>query len=211
LAGQAPSLQRVEIDGIPEPDAEAAGAIESCGFRQSRLACLMSIDLASASAPTPLPAEVVPDVWPEEPAALHAVGQLNHEVFLDHDGEYAWSAEEFVHFVTSVPLVRPELSVLVSHDGQPVGLTLAIDEPTDPTGGTIYIASVAVSRAWRGQGIARHLLLETFRRAAAAGMRRATLNVQLGNRTGADRLYESVGMVSSDRELGFTRDLGNPR
>jgi len=75
-----------------------------------------------------------------------------------------------------------------------VGLALNFARADDETCG--YVGVLGVVRRARGQGLATALLLESFRRFSEVGWRRAKLHVQVGNRTGADRLYRSVGMSS---------------
>lgn len=58
----------------------------------------------------------------------------------------------------------------------------------------MLILDLAVHPACRGRGFARFLLRVALRRAAAAGARRALLEVRAGN-LGARRLYESLGFA----------------
>jgi mycothiol synthase len=60
--------------------------------------------------------------------------------------------------------------------------------------GSGWVDDVGVRRPWRGRGIARVLLLTSFAELAARGLPSVALNVDSENRTGATRLYESVGM-----------------
>jgi ribosomal protein S18 acetylase RimI-like enzyme len=69
-----------------------------------------------------------------------------------------------------------------------------------------YVDYVAVAHDWRGRGLGRALLQESFRRFAAEGMVRAALWVNGANESAA-RLYRAVGMdvaFSADR---FTKCL----
>jgi ribosomal protein S18 acetylase RimI-like enzyme len=64
-----------------------------------------------------------------------------------------------------------------------------------------YVDYIAVASEWRGRGLGRALLQESFRRFAAEGMHRAVLWVN-GRNESATRLYRAVGMevvFSADR------------
>ncbi|WP_374968188.1 GNAT family N-acetyltransferase [Terrabacter sp. BE26] len=87
---------------------------------------------------------------------------------------------------------------------------LALDEATDTVVGAAlncayeqdwlatgtregYTDQLGVARTHRGRGVARALLTESMHRFAAAGMNAAALGVDADNRSGAVRLYESLG------------------
>jgi mycothiol synthase len=89
--------------------------------------------------------------------------------------------------------LAPELST-VAGDMAAVALCQRLD-------GEGYVDYVAVAREWRGRGLGRALLEESFARFAADGLRRAILWVN-GRNESATRLYRSVGMeeaFSADR------------
>lgn len=87
--------------------------------------------------------------------------------------------------------------LLAEEDGRPVGICLtrinenqgAREDTREPCVDLLY-----VREAYRRRGIARRLLEETQRRAAAMGLSTLTLFVE-GYNTGAQRLYESFGMT----------------
>jgi ribosomal protein S18 acetylase RimI-like enzyme len=68
-----------------------------------------------------------------------------------------------------------------------------------------YVDALAVEADWRRHGVARQLLVEADRRAAAAGLAGIALDTGLEN-TGARALYEDVGF-----ELEETRQAGDVR
>ncbi|MFZ0322764.1 MAG: GNAT family N-acetyltransferase [Actinomycetes bacterium] len=93
-----------------------------------------------------------------------------------------------------MPTVRPDLSLLAVDDVGAVGLALnSVKIDKEPCG---YVGTLGVVRRARGQGLGKALLHESFRRFRATGWHQAKLHVQVGNRTGADRLYRRVGMSS---------------
>lgn len=74
-----------------------------------------------------------------------------------------------------------------------------------------YIAHLAVSPAFRKQGIARALLAEAENMAARAGLHKISLLVEIGN-TPAITLYQAVGykMISTIRTPGLEKRFHSP-
>jgi ribosomal protein S18 acetylase RimI-like enzyme len=130
---------------------------------------------------------------------VDAVAALEAEAFADHDGELTLSRSQLEHLLRSDPHYLPQLQLLAVPSGwtgttdDAIGVCLASEfvGGDRPSG---YISTLGVRRRWRGLGIGRALLLTEFAAFAALGWRSAHLHVQLGNRTGADRLYSSLGM-----------------
>jgi ribosomal protein S18 acetylase RimI-like enzyme len=57
----------------------------------------------------------------------------------------------------------------------------------------VYVAGVAVRRAWRRRGLARALLAGSLVASREAGFTSASLGVDTDSPTGATALYESLG------------------
>lgn len=89
----------------------------------------------------------------------------------------------------------PEDFLLAERDGALVGAAFVLDDPEET-----WVHQLAVVREQRGQGIARALLQETFRRAHRRG--RPSTGLSTDSRTGALTLYEKIGMRV---RLSFTR------
>jgi ribosomal protein S18 acetylase RimI-like enzyme len=135
--------------------------------------------------------------WPEgivvrtfrrgrDEAAVHAAMQ---EAFLDHWHPDVTDLDEWKTLRFGRPDLDPGLW-WVAWDGADVaGGLLAI--PT-PLGG--YIDELAVCRGWRGRGLGRALLLQSFAELRRRGLPVAYLGVDTLNPTGAMHLYGSVGM-----------------
>jgi mycothiol synthase len=92
-----------------------------------------------------------------------------------------WEAEWF----------RPDLS-LVAEAGDQI-VAVCINGPRFDDG---YVEDIGVLPGWRGRGIAEALLRRSFSIFKELGFKRASLNVDSDNSTGAMRLYERVGMRS---------------
>ena len=100
--------------------------------------------------------------------------------------------------------VVPELVPLVIDGDRIVGVALNYDYGTDAdTEG--WTQQLAVDRAYRGQGLGRALLQESFRRFHEVGYRHAGLSTD--SRTGSLGLYEHVGMHVRSSFTRFTKQL----
>jgi len=112
----------------------------------------------------------------------------------------AWGAEAIRWELANSDVAR--LYSLRAADGRVVAYCacwMLLDE--------LHINSLAVDERWRRRGLARRLLVEVFREAAAAGARSATLEVRQSNQA-ARSLYEGLGFVVE----GVRRDYyQNPR
>ncbi len=182
----------LEAEGVPREDDVVRTALAARGFHMARETaemCRPLTDLPAVIWPSGVSAEVL---RVDDLDQLTAAAEVSREGFADHDGDYVLPVEDFVHMVRSMPSARADLSLLASDGSGPVGLALSFSSlDTEPTG---YVGTLAVVRRARGRGVARALLAESFHRFADQGWEAAKLHVQLGNRTGADRLYRSVGM-----------------
>ncbi|HUW15517.1 MAG TPA: GNAT family N-acetyltransferase [Actinomycetes bacterium] len=200
----------VDADGVAEEDSLMAEVLGERGFAAVRRICEMTINLADApaeeSAP-PLPDGVILGALPADDAGLAQVAEVNGQAFADHDGDFGMTTEDFVHFVRHTPSLRTDLSMVAVQDDRPVGLAVCMTDLADPERRTGYVGIVAVVREARSRGLARALLTESFRRFRAEGWDRARLHVQVGNRTGADRLYRSVGMRPGKVDVSWSRPL----
>jgi mycothiol synthase len=70
-----------------------------------------------------------------------------------------------------------------------------------------YVANLGVLPSHRGRGLARHLLTNAFAEYARRGMETVALHVDADSLTGATRLYRSVGMGESQREVDYELEL----
>jgi GNAT superfamily N-acetyltransferase len=98
--------------------------------------------------------------------------------------------------------VVPALVPLVVDGDRIVGIALNYRYEGDDEGWT---QQLAVDAAYRGRGLGRALLQETFRRFHAVGLRRSGLSTD--SRTGALGLYEHVGMRVRSSYTRYTKRL----
>jgi ribosomal protein S18 acetylase RimI-like enzyme len=85
---------------------------------------------------------------------------------------------------------------------------IAICDPSAP-GQPEYgwVATLGVRRAWRGRGIARSLLATAFAEYRRRGKRGVSLGVDAESPTGANRLYERVGMRPVTNTVVYAKEL----
>ncbi|NUU30875.1 GNAT family N-acetyltransferase [Arthrobacter sp. C9C5] len=143
---------------------------------------------------------------------LHEAVRLAHnEAFRDHWGseprdEEAWG------FVVNDPQARPDLSGVVVEraSGRVAGYQIAshdADSAADRGFKEGYTDLLGVRREFRGRGIAQALLADAMRRFAAAGMDKASLDVDAENPTGALALYTKMGYVAVNRSMAWDKEL----
>lgn len=165
-------------------------AVEQAGFRLVRHSYRMAIDLDG---------EPELPVWPEgvdvrtfrlgDERVFYDVHQESFEDSWEHEHH---PYEEWEHWFLQPPLLDADLWFLAEEDGEPAGVAMCHPRPEDAEVG--WVGILGVRRPWRRRGIGRALLLHAFAEFRGRGMRRAGLGVDASSLTGANRLYESVGM-----------------
>ena len=143
---------------------------------------------------------------------LHEAVRLAHnEAFRDHWGSEPRD-EEGWGFVVHDPLARPDLSAVVVEQstGKVVGYQLASHDAVSAGSRGYkegYTDLLGVRREFRGRGVAQALLADAMRRFAAAGMDRASLDVDSENPTGARALYTKMGYVTVNSSMAWDKEL----
>jgi mycothiol synthase len=117
-----------------------------------------------------------------------------HEVletaFTEHWGYTPKTYEESAVGRWDAEWFRPDLSLVAEANGGEM-VAVSINGPRFDDG---YVEDIGVLPDWRGRGIAEALLRRSFALFKEVGFKRASLNVDSDNSTGAMRLYERVGM-----------------
>jgi ribosomal protein S18 acetylase RimI-like enzyme len=138
--------------------------------------------------------------WPEgievgtlEPGEEHAVYEAVKEAWLDHSDPMTETFEEWKHWAIDRAIFDRSLWFLARDGAEIAGLSLCNRDEADENAG--YVATLAVRRPWRRQGLGEALLLHSFAAFRARGWTRATLGVDASSPTGATRLYERAGMT----------------
>jgi ribosomal protein S18 acetylase RimI-like enzyme len=172
-------------------DSETSGALERAGFERVRRFWRMRLDLTGYVAePVPLP-EGVEIVDGLDDGYVRTTYSVQTAAFRDHWNHTTRPFDEWFGFF-DLPYLDRQGWWLLTVDGEPAAVCILDDSRLEIGEG--YVRSLAVLREYRGRGLATLLL----RRAFAYYADRALVGVQLGvdstSPTGANRLYERVGM-----------------
>jgi mycothiol synthase len=162
----------------------------------------------------PLPRVVLDDgleLVAMEPALSEAVRLAHNQAFAGHWGSEPRDEESW-RFTVNDPLARPDLSavVLEAGTGNVAGYQLASHDPESAVTRGFregYTELLGVRREFRGRGIAQALLADAMRRFAAAGMDKASLDVDSENPTGALALYLKMGYHPVNRSMAWDKIL----
>jgi mycothiol synthase len=184
------------------PDVAAAPLLTDRRYREVRRFWEMTIELGEDPPPHPR----LPEGFGIEPFSSEAARAFHialEEAFAEHWEYQPASFEEWWGREISRPDHDPSLWFLVRTNGDVVAATR--NDPERSGGG--WIGAIGVRPAWRGRGLAKALLLHSFRAFHQRGQRRVGLGVDSENATGATRLYESVGMVLDTEQVVWEKDL----
>jgi mycothiol synthase len=184
------------------PDVAADPLLISHGYRQVRRFWEMTIALGDDPPPEP----VLPDDLRIEPFCQDLARPFHaalDEAFAEHWEHQPEPFETWWERQIAKPDHDPSLWFLVRTDEDVVAATR--NDPERSGGG--WIGAIGVRPAWRGRGLAKALLLHSFREFHRRGLRRVGLGVDSENATGATRLYESIGMVVDSENVVWEKEL----
>lgn len=184
------------------PDSAAPPLLAGRGYREVRRFWDMTIELGDDSPPEPSVPEGL-RIEPFSPGLARDFHAVLEEAFADHWEYQPRSFEEWWQHHVELPDHDPSLWFLVRSDDEVVAATR--NDPERAGGG--WIGSLGVRRAWRGRGLAKALLLRSFREFHSRGQRRVGLGVDSENPTGATKLYESVGMTVDSEQVVWEKVL----
>ena len=184
------------------PDTAAVPLLTGRGYREVRRFWEMTIELHEDPPPVP----VVPAGFRIEPFSselAHAFHAALEEAFAEHWEHQPESFETWWQRQLAKPDHDPSLWFLVRADEDVVAVSR--NDPERSGGG--WIGALGVRPAWRGRGLAKALLLRSFREFHRRGQRHVGLGVDSENATGATELYESVGMVVDTEQVVWEKVL----
>jgi mycothiol synthase len=146
-----------------------------------------------------LDGELPAPVWPEG-VAIHtfrdgderAFYEVHQETFEDTWEPIRETYEEWSHWLLNGPDFVPDLWFIANAGDEPAGFAICHPYSTRKELGWIKI--LGVRRPWRRRGLGRALLLHAFREFRSRGLTHAGLGVDSTSLTGANVLYENVGM-----------------
>jgi len=209
-AGEAWARARAEQGDVlrgyaAEPARDLREALERAGFGVIRHSFDMAIELDGEPPKPEWPAGIA--LRPFRPGVDdEAVYEADMEAFSDHWDFHRTSYEEWRRWNLEGPTHDPSL-YLLAHEGEELaGICLCQRHRSgDPTWG--WVATLGVRRPWRRRGLGLALLQHAFGEFRTRGMRRAGLDVDAENTTGAVALYERAGMHVERRQDTFEKAL----
>lgn len=131
---------------------------------------------------------------PEDAREVHALVQEAFADAWEHEDE---AFDEWESLNMAGDAFDPSLWFLAVDGDRVIGTVLCPDYE-----GIAWIRQLAVRREYRGRGVGKALLLHALGEFHRRGRRKAGLSVESVNRTGAQALYESVGLRTA---FGFTK------
>jgi ribosomal protein S18 acetylase RimI-like enzyme len=172
-------------------DEEQAAALERAGFERVRRFWRMRIDLTEGVPdPSPLPDGVELVDAHAEPLRRTAY-EVQTTAFHDHWNHSTRPYDEWFAFFDQSHF-DPAGWWVLTVDGTPAAVCLLDDSRRDIAEG--YVRSLGVLREFRGRGLARLLLERAFAYYRDRGFVGVQLGVDSDSPTGANHLYEKVGM-----------------
>jgi mycothiol synthase len=183
-----------------EPDAAARALLESRGYREVRRFYEMAIELTEAPSAPVLPEGLVVDEL--RGGEYEAFYEALNEAFAEH---WEWHPEPFEKwFERRQGQHRDEDGPIwfVVRDGDELA---AVTRNDLSVAGGGYVGAIGVRPAWRGKGLGKALLQQTFAEFWRRGTTRVSLDVDSQNETGAVRLYERVGMRVDSCGVAFEK------
>ena len=184
-AEDAATAQPTLVMGLSTDPAAAAFA-KANGYEKAWEVWLMGIDL---------PAEIPEPEWPEgvsartyrgEDAEAREIKDLLDLAYAEEFHHHPDTFENWSRFMFEDPMFDAKVWFLAVADGKIVGAALNWDEG--------YIKDLVVHPDWRGRGLGKALVYQTFGEFKRRGLPRVTLKTDSNNPTDAWRLYERVGM-----------------
>jgi mycothiol synthase len=187
----------------PADQGDALRLFAAAGYQQARWFHFMSRDLTAAVPDGRVPEGIRIAGYATE--FSQAARQIRDSAF----GDAQTTAESWQHTVGHARF-RPAFSFLAYLGDEPVGVIIAneYDAFRQATGRReCFIATVGVTRAARGRGIASALLAHSLTAARAAGCDIATLYAGTDSATGALTLYEHMGFTKRRTSVTLIKDL----
>jgi ribosomal protein S18 acetylase RimI-like enzyme len=190
------------------PDAQAL--LERAGLSLQRHFFTLERELEAPVDHHPIPAGV--EVVPWAAQWSESARRARNDAFTDHWASQSTGVEAWTRFVDGEQFA-PELSFVAIADrgagAEVVGFVLALRNESDWQGQgftSSYVELVGVVREWRGRRIAQVLLADHLEACRAAGLEKATLDVDAENPTGALGLYTGLGFEVAHSHLSFVRE-----
>jgi mycothiol synthase len=165
-------------------------AYEQRGYRLIRHSYRMRIDFDEATPEPHWPPGVTVRTAGEDD--FRAAYEVHTETFADTWEPDDLTYDEWRHRMVGDPVFDPSLWFIAEAGGEPAAVALCKPHDTEP--GLGWIGVLGVRSPWRRRGLGRALLLHVFAEFRRRGFGGMALGVDADSLTGANRLYETVGM-----------------
>jgi mycothiol synthase len=176
-------------------------AFEAAGYRRVRASYRMEIDLEEPIEEVAPPDGIEIRTLREDD--LEAAYEVHQEAFLDSWEFHPEPFDEWRHWVVDNQSFDPDLWFLAWDGPDLAGVAICRVRT-----GIGWVGILAVLRPWRRRGIGHALLRQSFREFQRRGCDRVGLGVDAESLTGANRLYEAVGMHVVRQLEFFEKRLG---
>jgi mycothiol synthase len=189
-------------------NAAAAALLAGEGLRPARYWYDMRRDLAEPLPEVRLPAGL--RLAGYEPRLDEALRLARNDAFAGSWGSAQRDQASWRQHYTGTRAFRPDLSFAALAGGEVAGLLLTSCYDADEAATGVHeawVGTVGTRQGWRRRGVASALLARALAAYAAAGFRRAGLNVDTGNPSGALGLYRRCGFTVSHRWTTWVRPL----
>ncbi|HEU4912844.1 MAG TPA: GNAT family N-acetyltransferase [Actinomycetes bacterium] len=191
LVAEAGHAEVVFDIGLYRQDEQSQSWLRSRGFETPTSFVRMRIDLDGPVATPTVPGLVLRRADTAE-ADLRTAHRISEDAFGEHYNHVQVSHESWRRRLTEQGEDFAEVW-LAELDGEPVGVLVGTRQfVEDENAG--YVRTLGTMPGARGRGVGKALLRGYFDVAQRAGRAAVLLHVDVGNVTGALRLYESVGM-----------------
>lgn len=188
-------------NGVLLADERAQSLLRSRGYAEVRRFSQMRIVLTEPPREARWPDGLtVSGLAGADGPAYHAAYE---DAFADHWGHRRRTFEEWRPSHLEGPDVAPELWAVV-RDGDRI---VAGSELIRERNGVAWVSRLFTAREWRRRGVGESLLYDAFGKFWREGRREVGLGVDAESNTGANRLYERVGMHVHWGAVVFEKDL----
>ena len=175
--------------------------LERRGFRVTHTVLRFKVDLAHRPPEAIEPPEGVV-MRPYRTEDTDAVRDVMREALEGHHRFTPRRFEEWLESRLRHPAFDPSLWRVAEAEGEVIGAV-----PVYDVGGTGYLSSVGVRKAWRGQGVGPALLRDAFAALSERGQMRVLVSLDADAAPAAVRLYEEAGMRVHERHDWFEKLL----
>ena len=169
-----------------QSDAPGAAFAQANGYEKAWEVWLMGIDLPEAIPEPEWPEGVSVRTYGGEEAEAREIKELLDLAYAEEFHHQPATFESWSRFMFEDPMFDAEVWFLAVAEGKIVGAALNWDEG--------YIKDLVVHPDWRGRGLGKALVYETFGEFKRRELPRVTLKTDSNNPTDAWRLYERAGM-----------------